>query len=301
MTSIIVLTGPTAVGKTELSLALARRLDAEIISADSRQIYVGLDIGTAKPSPEQLSEIRHHFIDELEIDASYSAGRFERDANDRIGQILDRGRVPIVTGGSTLYVDALRHGLAAIPDVSEDVINEVEEELTHRGGEALFQELANVDPRSAARMDSTKTHRLVRALAVYRSTKSPLSAFHEKQEPPPYQFRTFVLSRERSELYQRINQRVDEMLSRGLIEEVRSILVRGCDPNANPLRTIGYRETYRFLSGEIPGDEMVRLVKRNTRRYAKRQLTWFRRHNDNIWLDASQSCEHLIDAVLAQQ
>lgn len=298
MDSFIILTGPTAVGKTELSLELADHLDAEIISADSRQMYRELDIGTAKPSPNELQRVPHHFVNERSLDEPFTAGQFEREAHGRIDEITARGRVPLIVGGSTLYIHALKHGLADIPDIPTVVRTEVEAELQERGSSELFEELQQIDPRSALTMDATKTQRLIRAIEVYRATGKPLSAYHEEQLPPLHSFRTYVLNRERHLLYERINQRVDDMLARGLLDEVRHILEQGYDPELNPLRTIGYQEPIRHLRGEISYSEMVRLVKRNSRRYAKRQLTWFRRDDDNVWLDATTPVRDLVDAIL---
>ena len=298
--AFIILTGPTGVGKTALSLELAEQLGAEIVSADSRQIYRSLDIGTAKPSPAELQRVRHHFIDELPIDAPYTAGRFGQDAHARIDDIVSRGRIPLVVGGSTLYIHALKHGLANVPDVPSTVRATLEDELKHHGPERLFAELRKVDPRAAETMDPTKTQRLIRALEVHRSTGRPLSEFHAEQEEarPPHRFKTYVLNRPREALYRRINERVDDMFARGLLDEVRGLLAHGFGPGLNPLRTIGYQEPIRFLQGEIAREEMVRLVKRNSRRYAKRQLTWFRRDDDNVWLDAAAPIDELRGAIL---
>lgn len=297
--SFIVLTGPTAVGKTELSLELAERLGAEIISADSRQIYRELDIGTAKPTSDELQRVPHHFVSERTLDEPFTAGQFEREARRRIDEITSRGRVPLVVGGSTLYIHALKHGLADIPDVPRRIRSEIEAEMQERGPKELFSELQRVDPRSAQTMDPTKTQRLIRALEVFRASGKPLSAYHDEQSPPVHAFRTFVLNRDRAVLYERINQRVDDMLSSGLLEEVRSLLEQGYDPQLNPLRTIGYQEPIRHLRGEISYSEMVRLVKRNSRRYAKRQLTWLRREDENVWLDAAKPAGDLLETILS--
>jgi len=287
--SFLTITGPTAVGKTNVSLALAEELDAEIISADSRQVYEELTIGTAKPSTDARQQVTHHFIDERSVfNDPYSAGTFARDANARIGEILERGKQPIVVGGSTLYIHALQFGLADVPSVDDSVRTHVEERLEHEGAEALYAELREVDPQQASTMDPTKTQRLVRALEVYHGTGRPLSYYHEQQPEPPYTFRTIVLNRDRKQLYRRIEKRVDWMLERGLLEEVRSLLDAGVDPTHQPLRTIGYREPIQHLRGEVDYDEMVRLVKRNSRRYAKRQLTWFRRYDDYEWAAADE-------------
>lgn len=301
MKTFLLLTGPTAVGKTELSVALATRIGAEIISADSRQIYVGMDIGTAKPSAQERAQIRHHFIDELSIGQPFSAGRFLNEATARIKAIVGTGRVPLVVGGSTLYIHALKHGLADVPEIPDEVRRSVEADVEARGVDALYRELVQVDPRSARRMDPTKTQRLIRALEVHRATGRTLSAYQDDQSPPSHTFRTIVVDRPRAALYRRIDARVDEMLSRGLLGEVRGLLDLGYSSDLNPLRTIGYQEAIRHLRGEISYDEMVRLIKRNTRRYAKRQLTWFRRDPKNVWVDAARPLEQVIEDVLVCQ
>lgn len=287
---MLTIVGPTAVGKTALSLKLADALDAEIISADSRQIYQELTIGTAKPTPDEQRQAPHHFVNERSIfDTPYSAGQFATDANERIRQIQRRGKRPLIVGGSTLYIHALQYGLADIPDVDDEVRTHIEQRLDDEGAEALYDELENVDPKQAARMDPTKTQRLVRALEVYHGTGKPLSYYHEHQPQPPFSYRTIVLNRERSKLYERIERRVDRMLDKGLLDEVRELLDRGIDPDRQPLRTIGYREPIDYLQGEIDCDEMTRLVKRNSRRYAKRQLTWFRRYDEYEWVEVDET------------
>ena len=297
--SFLTIVGPTAVGKTALSLALAERWDAEIISADSRQIYNELTIGTAKPSLEERQRVPHHFIDERSIfDTPYSAGQFADEARARIRDIRSRGKHPLIVGGSTLYIHALQYGLADVPDVSDEVRDEVEQRLAEEGADALYEELQDVDPTQAAKMDPTKTQRLVRALEVYHGTGRPLTYYHEQQSAPPFEYRTVVLNRDRQKLYRRIERRVDHMLDRGLLDEVASLLEDGVDPTRQPLRTIGYREPIQYLRGDIEYEEMVRLVKRNSRRYAKRQLTWFRRYDEYAWIDIDDvSTEKLVDSV----
>jgi tRNA dimethylallyltransferase len=280
-----VLTGPTAVGKTALAVAWAQAHDGEIVSADSRQVYRPLTIGTAKPSPEELAAVPHHFVDELDLDEPFSAGEFARQAEARIREILARGRTPLVTGGSTLYLEALLHGLADIPETSMDTRRALTQRLHTEGAPALYAELVRVDPASAATMDHTKTQRVVRALEVYHDTGRPLSAYHA-QLTPPFEPRVVVLNRPRAELYDRINRRVDAMLAAGLVEENRALLAAGYPPDLNPLRTIGYREPMAYLRGETSYEEMVRVLKQSSRRYAKRQLTWFRRYPSYEWADA---------------
>jgi tRNA dimethylallyltransferase len=280
---IPVLTGPTAVGKTALSLELAEAIGAEIISADSRQVYRELTIGTAKPTANELARVPHHFIDERSLDDPWTAGQFAKAANARIESVLDRDRTPLVVGGSTLYLHALQFGLADIPRVPHAVRASLEARLEREGAQALYEELRDVDPEAAASMDATKTQRLVRALEVYHHTGRPLTAYHRDQEQPPFDFVTVVLHRDRAKLYDRINRRVDHMMAQGLLDEVRGVMAAGVDRDAPPLRTIGYQEPFDYLNGQISIDEMVRLIKRNSRRYAKRQLTWFRRYDEYIW------------------
>ncbi len=284
---ILTITGPTAVGKTEMSLEVAEHLNAEIVSIDSRQVYDELTIGTAKPSPEALDRVPHHFIGERSLHEPYSAGAYAEAANERIRRILDRNNRPLVVGGATLYLHALQYGLADIPDVEDEVRVHLEERLEREGKEALYEELQEVDPRQAGEMDPTKTQRVIRALEVYHGTGQPLSYYYENQPEPPFEYVTVVLNRDRERLYERINRRVEQMLDDGLLDEVRAVMgIEGVDLDEPPLSTIGYREPIQYLRGEIDYDEMVRLVKRNSRRYAKRQLTWFRRYDEYHWRHA---------------
>ncbi len=297
MKVIPLITGPTAVGKTELLINISEILEIEIVSADSRQVYRELNIGVAKPDPEVLERLPHHFVNERSLGDIFSAGQFMEEARRRIGDILRRGRIPIVAGGSTLYLRALEHGLADIPDVPSAVREDIQRRLEQKGPEALYAALQKVDPRAAAAMDATKTQRLARALEVYEATGVPLSRFHEIRRPSPYVFRTVILRRPRADLYARIERRADAMLAAGLIDEVRGLLEAGYDPALNSLRAIGYREPIAFLKGEIDEAEMTRLIKQNTRRYAKRQETWFRRHSEAAYVDAAQDAPALLAEV----
>ena len=283
----LTLTGPTAVGKTELSVELADRMGAEIISADSRQVYREINIGTATPSEALRDRVPHHFINERSLQEPFSAGGFAEAANERIRSILERGRVPLIVGGSTLYIHALQEGLADIPDVDDAVREELELRLEREGPEAMYEELREVDPKQAEKNDPTKTHRVLRALEVYHGTGKTLTHYHETQSEPPFSYVTVVLNRDRQKLYDRINCRVDRMLEEGLLDEVRQVMnIEGVDLDEPPLSTIGYREPIQYLQGDMDREEMIRLVKRNTRRYAKRQLTWFRRYDHYHWRDA---------------
>lgn len=298
----LTLTGPTAVGKTELSLELAEELNAEIVSADSRQVYRELTIGTAKPDIEAREQIPHHFIGERTLHEPFSAGTYAKEANERIRSILERGRHPLIVGGATLYLHALQYGLADIPDVEDHVREWLEQRLETEGQDALYEELQEVDPQQADNTDPTKTHRVIRALEVYHGTGKPLSYYYENQPDPPFTFTTVVLNRERELLYERINARVEEMLDAGLLEEVEEVMkIDGVQLDEPPLSTIGYREPIQYLRGEIEYEEMVRLIKRNTRRYAKRQLTWFRRYDEYIWMKASETKPRDLIHVLEEE
>ncbi len=280
------LIGPTAVGKTALSLALAERIGAEIISADSRQVYKELSIGTDKPSPAALARVPHHFIGEIGLQEPFSAGAFAAQANIRIRSIMRRGCVPLVVGGSTLYLQALMHGLSNIPPAKTSARQALKVRLEQEDSRVLYAELQRIDPASANKLDPSKTQRLVRALEVYHQTGRTLSSYHQQHSPPPFQYEIKVLTMERTRLYERINRRVDHMLKAGLLDEVRGLKAQGYDSRLPALRTIGYQEAFAHLRGEISESEMTRLIRRNTRRYAKRQLTWFRRYDPQHWVDA---------------
>ena len=287
MGTILALVGPTAVGKTELSLRLAERAGAEIVSCDSRQVFRPLTVGSAKPTPAELARAPHHFIDEKELTEPFSAGRFAEEANARIASIHARGKPALVTGGSTLYLEALAHGLAPIPQTSGLARERLNARIAAGEAAQLFAELQAIDPAAAATMDPTKSQRIARALEVYEETGHTLSSFHERRQPPPHRFTVVVLDRPREELYTRIERRVDEMLRSGLLEENGALLEAGYADDLPALRTIGYQEPRAFLRGDLPYEEMVALLKRNTRRYAKRQLTWFRRRDTYRWVDLS--------------
>lgn len=302
----LALVGPTAVGKTGVSLAVAEALEkisaapVEIVSIDSRQVYRQLSIGTAKPTREERGDIAHHFIDELDPSESYSAGRFAADAEQRVAQILERGALPIFVGGSTLYLEALVHGIADIPASRPETRAYFKARLQSEGATALYDELRAADPAAAASMDASKSQRIVRALEVLSDTGRRISDWQQSVSPPRFSYAVNVLTRPRSELYARIEARVDAMLRAGLLDEVRALLDAGYAQNAPALATIGYREPLAYLRGNINRGRMVDLLKRNSRRYAKRQLTWFRRHPSYVWLDVSaMSAEDVLSDLIS--
>ncbi|CAN5539012.1 tRNA (adenosine(37)-N6)-dimethylallyltransferase MiaA [soil metagenome] len=287
-TTVPVLIGATGVGKTAVSLALAEHLGAEIISVDSRQIYREISVGTAKPEAQERARVPHHFLDERSLRESVSAGQFAQEALTRISEIHARGRAVVAVGGSTLYLEALVHGIAETPEPDPAMRDRLNEQAsTPEGRAALHLHLTNVDPVTSASIDRSNGQRLARALEVFLLTGKPFSSFAPQARDLPYDFRVFVLDRPREELYARIDERVDVMVETGLFEEVKALLDAGFSPDLYALRTIGYREVIEHLSGKPDRERAISLIKRNSRRYAKRQLTWFRRYPDYEWMDIS--------------
>ncbi|NIA29655.1 MAG: tRNA (adenosine(37)-N6)-dimethylallyltransferase MiaA [Actinobacteria bacterium] len=292
---VLLIVGPTAVGKTEISLRLARSLGGEIVSADSRQVYRYMDIGTAKPAKHELEQIPHHFIDVRNPDEYYSAGEYGCEARACIKNLLSENKVPIVVGGSGFYIRALVDGLFA-PGISDPQVKEKWRlRIRKEGAENVFAYLQKIDPQSAARLHPNDTQRVVRALEVYEIAGKPLSAFQEGGETPADFSIIFIgLTRKREVLYERINSRVDKMIEKGLIDEVVSLRKRGWGPELNALRTVGYKEVFDYLDSAVSMDEMIRLIRQNSRRYAKRQLTWFRRDSRIHWIDLDEHDEQKV-------
>lgn len=279
--TLLVITGPTAVGKTELCVRLARQLGTEIVSADSRQFFRELNIGTAKPTPAEMQGVPHHFINSHSITEEYNAGRFEQDALALLTQLFQRHRVVILTGGSGLYLQAVTEGLDELPAVPPEVRQQLRRELEAHGLEPLVAELARLDPVAYARLDRQNPQRVLRALEISRGTGQPFSSFHGgKAAERPFRTVKIALTREREELYQRIDERMDHMLAAGLEEEARRLYPHR---HHNALQTVGYQELFAYFEGHYDYAEAVRLLKRNSRRYAKRQLTWLRRDPDYQW------------------
>jgi tRNA dimethylallyltransferase len=284
---VVVLVGATATGKTAVSIPLAQMLDAEIISADSRQVYRYMDIGTAKPTREERAAVPHHFVDIREPDEDYNAGLFGEDARAEAARIVARGKRVLVVGGSGLYVQSLIDGFFDGPPADAEFRDRAEERLAREGLGAMLEELGRVDPATRARIDVTKPRRVIRALEVYHATGRPISALQEERKADvPFTSVIFGLAVERNALYRRIEERCDRMLQEGLEEEAAALEARGYAPTLNALNTVGYAEVYACRRGEIPREEMLRLFKQNSRRYAKRQGTWFRKDARVTWVEA---------------
>ena len=300
MKKLLAIVGPTGSGKSQLGLILANRLDGEIISADSRQIYRFLDIGTSKPSRSDQEKIPHHFIDSLDPREEYSAGAYGREARGTIIEIAGRNKQPILVGGSGLYVKAVIDGFFDGPGKDVELRNQLETRLKEGGSSALLANLQKVDPESAATMDASKPRRIIRALEVFYITGKPLSEFHKEQSSAaPFETVEFGIQWERSRLYERIDQRVEAMLEQGLVDEVRRLKSDGYDRNLNALNSVGYKEVFDYFDGDIDYEEMIESMKRNTRRFAKRQLTWFRADRRIKWItiDDSTPLERVADRV----
>jgi tRNA dimethylallyltransferase len=276
-------------------------LGGEIVNADSMQVYRGMDIGTAKPSLELRQKIPHHLIDIKEPDMDFSASDFRIEAARAIADIAGRGKKPIIVGGTGLYIMALLRGLVDSPSGAGKVRVELEEEANERGGEEMLTELALVDPVTAARLHPRDLVRIIRALEVYRLTGVPISQQRLAHGFREDHYRSFKigLAVERTELYDRINMRVERMMAEGLVEEVQALLDRGFSPIMKSMRSIGYRQICGYLAGEYPIEEAVRLIKRDSRRYAKRQTTWFKGDKEIYWVEYSDNfvsiCSNVIE------
>jgi tRNA dimethylallyltransferase len=285
---VIVIAGPTCSGKTSLSLLLAQKLDSEIISADSRQFYKYLDIGTAKPDPAVLQKTKHHFINILEPDEYFNASMFEKKALTIIDNLLANNRVPVVVGGSGLYLKALTEGIFDDADLNLELREGLIKLREEKGNEGLYETLKKFDPESAASMLPQNWKRVMRALEVYYATGVPIHKFYEEQNRNiNVDFKIFGLNWKRDLLYQNIETRVDQMMDNGLINEIKYILNKGYSKSLNALNSVGYKEIIACLDGEISLDKAVELIKRNTRRYSKRQMTWFRKVENIRWFDIS--------------
>ena len=285
---VVVITGPTATGKTKLAVALAKEFGGEIVSADSMQLYRRMDIGTAKVTPEETEGIVHHMIDIAEPWESYSVSRYVEDAAKCVDDILSRSKLPIIAGGTNLYIDSLISGRDFADNESDNALRqELDREYDALGGEKMLETLRGFDPERAAKLHPSDKRRIIRAIEVYRLTGKTITQhdLETRQRPPRYDAATIALDFEdRAALYERIDRRVDLMVTQGLFAEVESLIKSGLSDECTAMQAIGYKEPAAFLRGEITKDEAIELIKRESRRYAKRQLTWLRRNGDIFWI-----------------
>ncbi len=296
---LIAVIGPTAIGKTSLAIKLAQHLGTEIISADSRQFFKEMRIGTAVPSKEELATAQHHLIQHKSIHEPYSVGDFEKEALKRLSKLYEKKDSVVLVGGSGLYVDAVVNGLDDFPEVDKKIRERLMDRLNNEGLESLQHELKTKDPEYFKRVDLENPHRLVRALEICQTSGSPYSSFLN-QKKANRNFNTIYvgLSAERETIYNRINERVDLMMASGLLEEVKQLLPY---KSLNALQTVGYKELFTHLKGECDLEFAVEEIKKNTRRFAKRQLTWYRKNQDVLWVDFEEDLNSIIQKIMEKK
>ena len=300
--TLIAVVGPTAIGKTALSIKLANHYNTEIVSADSRQFYKEMTIGTAVPSKEELSAAKHHFIQNLSVTEDYSVGDFERDGLALLDKLFKVQDIVILVGGSGLYVDAIVKGLNHFPDIDESIRLKLNDSLKNEGLEPLQNQLKTLDPKYFEKVDIHNPHRVIRALEICIGTQKTYTSFLEQdKEERPFNTITIGLEADRTKIYERINDRVDIMMAEGLLKEVKSL-----EPykNYNALNTVGYKELFNYLDDEWSLEFAISEIKKNTRRFAKRQLTWFKKNSDTLWFNyktAEQTIIKVIDNKMQSQ
>lgn len=285
---LIVLTGPTAVGKTDLSIKLAKTIDGEIISADSIQVYKHFDIGSAKVTSEEMDGVKHHLIDVLEPTDNFDVATFKKMAQNALEDIYSRGKIPILAGGTGFYIQALLYDVDFKETEDDGYRNELEELYKEKGAHFMWEMLKSIDPQSALDIHENNVKRVIRAIEYYHQNNRPISEHNqeERAKSSPYNFAYFVLNCNRDLLYERINTRVDIMLKNGLVEEVKGLLDKyNLTSDMTSMQGIGYKEIVPYINGEISLEEAEYILKRDTRHFAKRQLTWFKREKDVIWID----------------
>ena len=304
---MIILTGPTAVGKTDLSIQLAKAMNGEIISADSMQVYRHMDIGSAKVTPEEMDGVPHHLIDVLEPEEEFNVVVFQKLAKEALTGIYERGHIPILVGGTGFYIQALLYDIDFTENDGDTAIRRELEKLAQtQGAGCLHQMLQEIDPESAASIHQNNVKRVIRAIEFYRQTGKKISLHNEqeREKQSPYQFLYYVLDTDRKTLYERIDRRVDLMMEHGLVDEVKHLADMGCTRDMVSMQGLGYKEILDYLSGEIPLEKAVYILKRDTRHFAKRQITWFKRERDVRWLELEQFqndrkkvLEHILDEI----
>ena len=302
---LIILTGPTAVGKTAASIGLAKAVGGEIISADSMQVYRQMDIGSAKITKEEMQGIPHYLVDVLDPEEAFNVVRFQELAKEAMEEIFRNRHIPIVVGGTGFYIQALLYDIDFTENDSDlSFREELEKKAREEGAESLHALLEKADPQAAAQIHPHNVKRVIRALEFNRKTGQKISEHNERerQKESPYNFAYFVLTDDRKALYERIDRRVDKMMEQGLLEEVRRLKDRGLPGDSVSMQGLGYKELFAYLEGEYSLEEAVRIIKRDTRHFAKRQLTWFRRERDVVWIDrqeTGQDEQKILDSMLS--
>lgn len=284
---LIILTGPTAVGKTKASISLAKEINGEIISADSMQVYKEMDIGTAKIMPPEMNGVTHYLIDALDPSEPFSAAEFKEQAVRATQQIYEKGKIPIIVGGTGFYIQALLYDIDFTETMGHPYRQELEAFLSENGTEALHQKLAALDLEASLQIHANNSKRVMRAIEFYLETGTKISEHNakERKKSSPYNFCYFVLNDKRELLYERIDTRIDIMLELGLVEEVKALLDKGYSKDLVSMQGLGYKEIVAYLEGETTLEEAIRILKRDTRHFAKRQLTWFKRERDVLWVN----------------
>lgn len=300
MEKVIVICGPTASGKTSLSIELAKKIQGEIVSCDSMQIYKEMNIGTAKPTKEEMQGIKHYLLDFVSPEERYSVADYKKDAKKAIKEIIEKGKTPIVVGGTGLYIDSLIYEIE-YPNIQFDEAyrKQLEKRVQIEGLEKLYQEAEKIDSEAIQKISPNDQKRILRILEIYHATGKTKTQqeIESRKRPPEYEYQVYALKWDREILYKRINQRVDQMLKQGLINEVKEILARH-DKFPTAMQGLGYKEVVQYLNGDVTKEEMIEKIKMETRRYAKRQMTWFRKNKQTIWLDGQEEVEINIDIIL---
>lgn len=294
---LVIIGGPTAVGKTKISIELAKRISGEIISADSMQVYKGMDIGTAKVTAEEMQGVPHHMIDILDPKEDFNVVEFSKRVKEIISYLHEKDRIPILVGGTGFYIQSVLYDID-FTDNDNDMTfrHELEEEAKIKGGEVLHERLKAIDPEAAESIHPNNVKRVIRALEFYEKSKGKISEHNKEQraKKSPYEYHYFALTNERSRIYDNIEKRVDLMLDMGLVEEVRTLLKNGVPRTNVSMQGLGYKEIAAFIEGEISLDEAIYILKRDTRHFAKRQITWLKREPDVIWFDKSRMSDEEI-------
>ena len=297
---IIVICGPTASGKTALSIQLAKKIDGEIVSADSMQIYEDMDVGTAKPSIEEMEGMKHYLIGNVSPTVRYSVANFKKDAINAINEIIQKGKTPIIVGGTGLYVDSLVQGIEYDDtEIDLEYRNQLEEVAKEHGLDYLYNKAIQIDPTAMEKISNNDKKRIFRVLEIYHATgkTKTMQEYESKQKENPYDYKVFAIDMDREKLYERINKRVDIMIANGLVDEVKKLISKYSElPTA--IQGLGYKEVVLYLNNEITYDEMVEKIKLETRHYAKRQLTWFRRNKDITWINGLDNIQNNVNIIL---